>query len=134
MLLQWEDGEASPRPVCFLSRKLSGAQFKYDARNVEALAAQIALSVWRPLLYGVRFELVSDHASLGTLLSQKALTPRLLRLCEFLAGFDFDEVKYCRGVDHVVPDFLSRPWLTGCLLYTSPSPRDQRGSRMPSSA
>ena len=24
--------------------------------------------------------------------------------------------------------------LTTCLLYTSPSPRDQRGSRMPSSA
>ena len=24
--------------------------------------------------------------------------------------------------------------VTGCLLYTSPSPRDQRGSRMPSSA
>ena len=24
--------------------------------------------------------------------------------------------------------------LYGCLLYTSPSPRDQRGSRMPSSA
>ena len=26
----------------------------------------------------------------------------------------------------------ARPWV--CLLYTSPSPRDQRGSRMPSSA
>ena len=25
-------------------------------------------------------------------------------------------------------------WSNGCLLYTSPSPRDQRGSRMPSSA
>ena len=25
-------------------------------------------------------------------------------------------------------------WLEPCLLYTSPSPRDQRGSRMPSSA
>ena len=25
-------------------------------------------------------------------------------------------------------------WLEICLLYTSPSPRDQRGSRMPSSA
>ena len=25
-------------------------------------------------------------------------------------------------------------WLADCLLYTSPSPRDQRGSRMPSSA
>ena len=28
----------------------------------------------------------------------------------------------------------SRNWSMGCLLYTSPSPRDQRGSRMPSSA
>ena len=25
-------------------------------------------------------------------------------------------------------------WSERCLLYTSPSPRDQRGSRMPSSA
>ena len=28
----------------------------------------------------------------------------------------------------------ARVILEGCLLYTSPSPRDQRGSRMPSSA
>ena len=27
-----------------------------------------------------------------------------------------------------------RDGVSGCLLYTSPSPRDQRGSRMPSSA
>ena len=31
------------------------------------------------------------------------------------------------------PD-LCHAWCTTCLLYTSPSPRDQRGSRMPSSA
>ena len=29
---------------------------------------------------------------------------------------------------------FSRIQFTPCLLYTSPSPRDQRGSRMPSSA
>ena len=29
---------------------------------------------------------------------------------------------------------LIEPVIKGCLLYTSPSPRDQRGSRMPSSA
>ena len=29
---------------------------------------------------------------------------------------------------------LARASLSACLLYTSPSPRDQRGSRMPSSA
>ena len=38
-------------------------------------------------------------------------------------------------------EYLAEDWLSGtvgrrriCLLYTSPSPRDQRGSRMPSSA
>ena len=36
-----------------------------------------------------------------------------------LVGFGFDQIK--QGY-------------TFCLLYTSPSPRDQRGSRMPSSA
>ena len=31
-------------------------------------------------------------------------------------------------------DAKENPNITACLLYTSPSPRDQRGSRMPSSA
>ena len=31
------------------------------------------------------------------------------------------------------PDIFYK-WSKACLLYTSPSPRDQRGSRMPSSA
>ena len=35
--------------------------------------------------------------------------------------------------DEVVLNFMPLDTLT-CLLYTSPSPRDQRGSRMPSSA
>ena len=42
------------------------------------------------------------------------------------------------GVVSNVPSMSMRPGdvvaVRGCLLYTSPSPRDQRGSRMPSSA
>ena len=37
--------------------------------------------------------------------------------------------EFCSGDDISMIDLAS-----GCLLYTSPSPRDQRGSRMPSSA
>ena len=36
--------------------------------------------------------------------------------------------------DRVRPRGFLGAWYAACLLYTSPSPRDQRGSRMPSSA
>ena len=38
-------------------------------------------------------------------------------------------------VRYLVPgDYVVQASLTGCLLYTSPSPRDRQKSRMPSSA
>jgi hypothetical protein len=40
VLLQWEEGQQDPLPVCFLSRKLQDGQFQYDTHNVEALAIQ----------------------------------------------------------------------------------------------
>ena len=110
VLLQWHDGEIDPRPVAFMSRKLAGAQFRYDARNVEALAAQMALQTWRTLLLGQKFEIYSDHDSLKFLFTQKDPSQRILRLCEFMADFNFTEVKYVPGPNNVVPDFLSRPW------------------------
>jgi len=82
VLLQWQSGEDSPRPVAFMSSKLSGAQYRYDARNVEALAAQMALQTWRTNLLGVQFEIYSDHDSLKYLFTQKELSQRILRLCD----------------------------------------------------
>ena len=111
VLLQWAPGESTPRPVGYFSRKLQGSQFRYDGRNAEALAVQLALSHWRHLLYGVKFELCSDHFSLTTLLRQRSVpSQRILRLCEFLADFDFEEIRHVPGADNVVPDFLSRPY------------------------
>ena len=37
-------------------------------------------------------------------------------------------------LDDIINGRRGNDYLNGCLLYTSPSPRDQRGSRMPSSA
>ena len=42
---------------------------------------------------------------------------------------DKEEKKFGLMAKEFVKQFVK-----GCLLYTSPSPRDQRGSRMPSSA
>jgi len=77
---------------------------------VEALAAQMALTTWRTLLLSVKFEFFSDHDSLQYLFTQKSPTQGILNLCEFLADYDFEEVKYVPGPQHVVPDFWSRPW------------------------
>jgi hypothetical protein len=41
VLLQWEEGEQHPHPVCFLSRKLQGEQWHYDACNGTASACQL---------------------------------------------------------------------------------------------
>jgi len=108
VLLQWQENEDNPRPVAFMSRKLSRAQYRYDARNMEALAAQMALITWRTLLLGVNSEIFSDHDSLQYLFTQKAPLQRILRLCEFLAVYNFEEVKYVPGPQNVVPNFLSR--------------------------
>jgi len=113
VLLQWQSGEDSLWPVAFMSRKLSGAQYRYDARNVEALAAQMALQTWtrRNDLRGVQFEIYLDHDSLKYLFTQKEPSQRILQLCEFMADFNCTEVRYVLGPDNVVPDFLSRPWV-----------------------
>ena len=44
------------------------------------------------------------------------------------------ELKEETGLDGIVEGFIGFRSTKTCLLYTSPSPRDQRGSRMPSSA
>ena len=56
----------------------------------------------------------------------------------------YHDVENNHGVDHIcdLPDFKAKkPFIhvnivkdNNCLLYTSPSPRDLQGSRMPSSA
>ena len=54
-------------------------------------------------------------------------------------GADFsidDKEKISSALDKLGVDYVEGGWpgANPCLLYTSPSPRDQRGSRMPSSA
>ena len=58
-------------------------------------------------------------------------TPLLVQI--FIIYFGLGQIEYLRST--VLWVVLKEPyWCAICLLYTSPSPRDQRGSRMPSSA
>ena len=48
-------------------------------------------------------------------------------------GFEIEIVEYPDGT-RTAPDAAAAVGCEVCLLYTSPSPRDKRQSRMPSSA
>ena len=60
---------------------------------------------------------------------------RLSRLSKLLFIQDLTEpIRHRYDSLHRIEKEANEAEYYGCLLYTSPSPRDQRGSRMPSSA
>ena len=76
----------------------------------------------------------------GALLSIDVDTQEVLAM---VGGYEFAESQFNRATQaRRQPGSSFKPFIYGaaiergytCLLYTSPSPRDQRGSRMPSSA
>ena len=93
-------------------------------------------------LLGEVHELLSAHESSGDFLEQSALTeiteplaPANEALIDAQIGtrlgpYELVELLGEGGFGSVFRAQQTEP----CLLYTSPSPRDQRGSRMPSSA
>ena len=64
------------------------------------------------------------------------VVPIIERLLESAAlhDRDFSELRTAVLAVDLLPHNVEFARQSACLLYTSPSPRDQRGSRMPSSA
>ena len=55
---------------------------------------------------------------------------------QYLSILEKYDTQHPRGLTEYFKEFMKVDitFYKACLLYTSPSPRDQRGSRMPSSA
>ena len=66
-----------------------------------------ALKIWRCYLYGVKFEIYSDHKSLKYLFTQRDLNLRQKRRVEYMEDYDF-ELQYHPEKANVVADALSR--------------------------
>ena len=88
-------------------------------------------AVWEGLIS----EMTQDRASLEALglgsTDELESNPAALELAQRYAKLDAETTSYKSQIDQLKRE---RQNLETCLLYTSPSPRDQRGSRMPSSA
>ena len=77
------------RAVAYASRQLRVHEKNYPTHDLELAAVVFALKIWRHYLYGVRFEVFSDHKSLKYLFDQKELNMRQRRWMEFLKDYDF---------------------------------------------
>nr|XP_027127756.1 uncharacterized protein LOC113743869 [Coffea arabica] len=74
--------------VAYASRRLKPHEQNYPTHDLELAAVIFALKKWRHYLYGVTFEVYTDHKSLTYLFSQKELNLRQRRWVEFLEDYD----------------------------------------------
>jgi hypothetical protein len=93
--------------VAYASRQLKPHEENYPTHDLELAVVVFVLKVWRHYLYGVHFQMFSDHKSLKYLFDQKELNMRQRRWMEYLKDYDF-ELKYHPGKANKVADALSR--------------------------
>lgn len=84
----------------------------------ECLAVITAIEKFRPYIEGVKFTVVTDHASLQWLQNFRDTNGRVSRWALRLQAYDFN-IKHRKGTQMVVPDALSRAVETVEIEYIS---------------
>ena len=106
--LMQQQGDGTVRPVGYFSRKLKPAETRYSTTDREALAVILACRHFHHYLWGVRFQLYTDHEPLVAAFKKKTKSARMNRWCIEMREYRYD-VLYQPGPRNVVPDQLSRP-------------------------
>ena len=94
-------------PVRYASKKLTGAERNYSTIEKECLAIVWSIKRFHPYLYGVSFDLETDHEPLKYMNSAKFANGRLMRWVMFLKSYSFT-VEAIKGSQNVGADYLSR--------------------------
>lgn len=99
--------DGQERVVAYASKSLTAAERNYSTTEGECLAVVWGVKHFRPYLFGTKFNLVTDHASLKWLMNSQDLNTRLMRWSLKLQEYDF-EIEYRPGKQHSDVDALSR--------------------------
>ena len=124
MLAQMHNGQL--RPVKFGSPSFTPTESRWPTTHQELFAIKWGLEHFRPYVLGWKITVITDHANLKCLTSIAPQQSKLACWCLSMAEFDF-VMEHCPGVDHVVPDTLSRaplpePSPVGDTLVLPPTP------------
>lgn len=97
------------QPLGFYSTKLKSAEKKYSTYDREPLAIYKGIKHFKHMLEARPFTVFTDHKPICFAFKQNSekATPRQLRRLDFIGQFTTD-IQHVRGIENVVPDFLSR--------------------------
>ena len=90
-ILEQTQEDGTYRPIYYASRKLSKVEARYSQFEREALAVRWARERFYLYLYGIKFEICTDHKPLVTALSAKSKPPsaRIVRWRLYLQQFQY---------------------------------------------
>ena len=102
----------SEHPIAFASRTLTASERNYSQLEKEALALIFWVQKFHRYLYGRKFNLITDHKPLTTILGPKKGIPslaaaRLQRWAILLSAYDYN-IHYKSTTEHGNADGLSR--------------------------
>ena len=101
------------RVIAYYSKTLSPPERNYCVTRRELLATVKAVKHFRPYLYGRKFRLRTDHASLRWLCRRREPSNQVARWLEILAEFSY-VLEHRAGVKHGNADGLSRQTCEDC--------------------
>ena len=93
--------------MAYYSKQLQGAQRRYSATELEALAILKSIFFFSHFLYGTKFVVFTDHKALTALMTSQVLNRRLHSWALKLMDFDFS-IEYRPGKFNADADALSR--------------------------
>ena len=107
-ILEQKQEDGTYKPIYYASRKLSKVEVRYSQFEREALAVRWACEKFYLYLYGIKFEVCTDHKPLVTVLSAKSKPPsaRIERWLLYLQQFQYT-LTHIPGKDNAA-DVLSR--------------------------
>ena len=108
-VLYQQDENEKWRVVSFMSKRLGGAQARYDSGKLELLGLIVTLTYWKHYLMGAPSILIqTDNEALTSLRTNKNPSRMQQRWLHFIEGFRFD-VEHKKGKENIPADILSRP-------------------------
>ena len=108
-----QEQEGRERVIAYYSKTFSPPERNYCVTRRELLATVKAIKHFRPYLYGRKFRLRTDHASLRWLCRRKEPSNQVARRLEILAEFSYI-LEHRAGLKHGNADGLSRQSCEDC--------------------